>query len=261
MSRSTDVMSVRTGLVSITFRQLGVDDVLDVMRRTELAAVEWGGDVHVPAGDVATAKRTAQASADHGVRVVAYGSYYRAGEHDARDFDDVLRTAVALGAPRIRVWAGSAGSAEATAQRRDRVAADLRRITELAARDGVEVAVEHHPNTLTDTLDSALALYAAVGHPGLRPYWQPRLGLGADEAMDEVSALLPALVTVHVFTWAADGPRLPLADGAALWEPVLATLRERDDAERYALLEFVPDDDPAVLVRDAVTLRGWLAGS
>ncbi|WP_116950807.1 sugar phosphate isomerase/epimerase family protein [Jiangella endophytica] len=254
-------MSVRTGLVSITFRQLGVDDVLGVMRRAGLAAVEWGGDVHVPTGDVAVAKRTAKASADHGIRVVAYGSYYRAGDHDPGDFDDVLRTAVALGAPRIRIWAGSAGSAGATAEGRDRVAADLRRITELAARDGVEIAVEHHPGTLTDTLDSALALYAAVDHPGLRPYWQPRIGLESDEALRETAALLPGLVTVHVFTWAADGARLPLADGAALWTPVLGTLARRDDAERYALLEFVADDDPEVLIRDAVTLREWLAGS
>ncbi|TDD64902.1 sugar phosphate isomerase/epimerase [Jiangella aurantiaca] len=252
---------MQTGLVSITFRQLGVDDVLGVMRRAGLVAVEWGGDVHVPAGDVAAAKRTAQASADHGVRIVAYGSYYRTGEHDPGDFDDVLRTAVALGAPRIRIWAGSAGSADATPEQRERVTTDLRRITELAGRDGVEIAVEHHPNTLTDTLDSALALYAAVDHPGLRPYWQPRLGLDPAEAMDEVTALLPGLVTAHVFTWTADGARLPLADGAALWEPVLGTLRERGDAERYALLEFVPDDDPEALVRDAVTLREWLAGS
>lgn len=260
MSRPTDVMSVRTGLVSITFRQLGVDDVLGVMRRAELGAVEWGGDVHVPAGDVAAATRTAKASADHGVKLVAYGSYYRAGDHDPGDFDDVLRTAVALGAPRIRVWAGSAGSAEATPERRDRVTADLRRISELAARDGVEIAVEHHPGTLTDTLASALALYAAVDHPGLRPYWQPRLGLGPADALDEATALLPGLVTVHVFTWTADGARLPLAEGAPLWTPVLGALRGRDDAERYALLEFVPDDDPEALVRDAVTLREWLGG-
>ncbi|WP_205629067.1 sugar phosphate isomerase/epimerase family protein [Jiangella muralis] len=254
-------MRVRTGLVSITFRQLGVDDVLGVIGRAGLTAVEWGGDVHVPVGDVAAAERTAAASADHGVRVVAYGSYYRAGDHDPADFDDVLRSAVALGAPRIRVWAGTLGSAAATAEQRGRVAADLRRVTELAARDGVEIAVEHHPNTLTDTLESALALYAAVGHPGLRPYWQPRLGQHPDDALREATALLPDLVTVHVFTWTADGARLPLADGAALWTPVLGTLASRDDAERYALLEFVPGDDPEALVRDAVTLREWLVSS
>ncbi|MBB5789348.1 sugar phosphate isomerase/epimerase family protein [Jiangella mangrovi] len=256
-------MSVRVGLVSITFRQLGVGEILALLRRTELTAVEWGDDVHVPAGDVAAAKRTAAATADHGVAVVAYGSYYRAGQHDPGDFDDVLRTAVALGAPRIRIWAGPAGSAETSAEQRAQVVADLRRITELAAGEGVEIAAEHHPGTLTDTLDSALALYAEVGHPGLRPYWQPRPGLDPAEALAEVDALLPRrLVTVHVFSWTADGDRLALADGASLWRPVLDTVVDATaDTERYALLEFVQDDDPEALVRDAVTLRSWLGGS
>ena len=257
-------MSVVPGLVSITFRQLGVDEVLALLRRAELTAVEWGGDVHVPAGDLVAAKRTAAATADHGVRVAAYGSYYRAGDHASADFDPVLRTAVALGAPRIRIWAGPAGSADVTAEQRAEVVADVRRITELAAGENVEIAVEHHPGTLTDTLDSALALYAEVGHPGLRPYWQPRLGLGPAEAVREVEALLPSgLVTVHVFSWAADGLRLALADGAPLWQPVLETVRDASDggdAERFALLEFVQDDDPEALVRDAVTLRSWLGG-
>lgn len=260
-------MSVLPGLVSITFRQLGVDEILALLRRTELPAVEWGGDVHVPAGDVAAARRTAAATADHGVRVVAYGSYYRAGDHDPGYFDAVLRSAVALGAPRIRIWAGPAGSADVTGERRARVVDDVRRITELAAGEGVEIAVEHHPGTLTDTLDSALGLYADVGHSGLRPYWQPRLGVGPAEAVREVEALLPGLVTVHVFSWTADGVRLALGDGAPLWQPVLDTVRGASDAggpgdtERYALLEFVQDDDPEALVRDAVTLRSWLAGS
>lgn len=255
-------MSVVPGLVSITFRQLGVDEILALLRHTGLEAVEWGGDVHVPAGDVAAAKRTATATADHGVRVAAYGSYYRAGDHDPGDFDDVLRSAVALGAPRIRIWAGPAGSAHVTAEQRAGVVADVRRITELAAGEGVEIAVEHHPGTLTDTLDSALALYAEAGHPWLRPYWQPRLGLGPAEAVREAAALLPGLVTVHVFSWTADGDRLALADGAPLWQPVLDIVRDASaGAERFALLEFVPDDDPEALVRDAVTLRNWLAGS
>ncbi|PZF82625.1 sugar phosphate isomerase/epimerase family protein [Jiangella anatolica] len=253
-------MSVRTGLVSVTFRQLGVGDVLDVMDLAGLDAVEWGGDVHVPTGDLGAAQRVAAACAGRGVDIVAYGSYYRAGSDEPGAFDAVLRTAIALGAPRIRVWAGAAGSAELDPARRDLVVDDVRRITALAAVEGIEIAVEHHPGTLTDTLESALALYAEAGHPRLRPYWQPRLGLDPDEAVREVTALLPGLVTVHVFNWAADGTKLPLVGGAPLWLPVLDALRAAGDAQRYALLEFVPDDDPVALVRDAITLREWLGG-
>lgn len=254
------------GLVSITFRQFGVAEVLDLMTRAGLRAVEWGGDVHVPAGDIEAARRAAELTAAAGIEVAAYGSYYRAGNDDPEAFEPVLRTAVALGAPRIRIWAGAVGSAEADPAVRERVATDLRRIAGLAAGHGVGIAVEHHPNTLTDTLEAALELYAAADHPGVRPYWQPRVGQDVTSCLAEVTALLPSLVTAHVFTWAADGERLALANGAALWEPVLATLAGADehgagagDAARYALLEFVRGDDPAAFLDDAATLHGWLA--
>ncbi|TDD97122.1 sugar phosphate isomerase/epimerase family protein [Jiangella asiatica] len=248
------------GLVSVTFRQLGVAEVLGLVTRAGLGAVEWGGDVHVPAGDLAAARRAAVLSADAGIAIEAYGSYYRAGDDDPAGFDAVLRTAVALGAPRIRIWAGRSGSADAEPAARARVAADVHRIAALAAGDGVGIAVEHHPNTLTDTLETALELYGAADHPGVRPYWQPRIGQDAESSLREVAALLPGLVTAHVFSWAADGVRLPLADGGALWRPVLAALAGAPgDGARYALLEFVRDDDPAVFLEDAATLHRWLA--
>ena len=52
---------------------------------------------------------------------------------------------------------------------------------------------------------------------------------------------------------------LPLSDAADLWLPVLAA----DDTgrwghDRWAFLEYVPEDDPACLVREAATLRAWI---
>ena len=49
-------MGVRTGLVSVTFRQLPADEVVAVAAKAGLAAIEWGGDVHVPLGNLVTAK-------------------------------------------------------------------------------------------------------------------------------------------------------------------------------------------------------------
>lgn len=50
-----------------------------------------------------------------GLRVVAYGSYYHVGcqgQEGIPNFEDVLETALELGAPLIRVWAGNTGSHE-----------------------------------------------------------------------------------------------------------------------------------------------------
>lgn len=251
MAAGRDVMSVVPGLVSVTFRALSAAAVVELAAAHGMRAIEWGGDVHVPVGSGGVAREIAARCADAGIAVAAYGSYYRAGV--TYSFEPVLETAVSLGAPRIRVWAGDSGSATASF---DVVAADLRRVAELAASVGVEIAVEYHANTVTDTLSSALALFAEV--PELRPYWQPPIGVSSADARTAVVALLPRLVTAHVFSWSPTGERLPLAAGAYLWQPILATL-VAEPGDRYALLEFVRDDSPAAFAEDAATLHTWLS--
>ena len=242
-------MSIVPGLVSVTFRALSAFEVVDLAASTGMRAIEWGGDVHVPVGDSRAAASVAARCADAGIAVAAYGSYYRA----SGEFEPVLETAVSLGAPLIRVWAGSSGSASAPFES---VAADLRRVASVAASAGVEIAVEYHANTVTDTLSSALALFAEV--PALRPYWQPPIGVSSADARAAVAALLPRLVTAHVFSWGPTGERLPLAAGAYLWRPILASLAA-SPGDRYALLEFVRDDSPAAFAEDAATLHTWLS--
>ena len=241
-------MSVVPGLVSVTFRQLTPEEVIALAAKHGMVAIEWGGDVHVPTGELAVARDVAARCADVGIAVEAFGSYYRA----AGDFEPVLETALALGAPRIRVWAGQRGSAEET----DRAAVvdDLRRVAELAAAAGIEIAVEYHANTLTDTLSSALELFAEV--PALRPYWQPPVGSTVADARQAVPALMP--VAAHVFSWDDTGDRLPLAARADLWVPVLRELSAMPGT-RHALLEFVRHDDPVAFAEDAAVLRDWLS--
>jgi 3-dehydroshikimate dehydratase len=235
------------GLVSVTFRRLTVVEVVRLVMSTGLSAVEWGADVHVPT--VTAAREAAARCTAAGIEIAAYGSYYRAGE--SAEFPDVLRTALALGAPRIRVWAGRHGSAEEPD--RSAVVADIAAVTALAASEGVEICLEHHPNTLTDTVESTVDLLRAV--PAARPYWQPPVGARPADALAAVRTLRP--VTSHVFAWDDQGTRHPLAAGERLWRPVLAALSELP-GPRYALLEFVRDDDPAAFRADAATLHAWL---
>lgn len=242
-------MTVLPGLISVTFRQLTPEAVVALAVSHGMAAIEWGGDVHVPVGAHAVAREVAARCADAGIAVEAYGSYYRA---TGDGFDDVLATAKSLGAPRIRVWAGQSGSA--VTPDRAAVVEDLRRVAALAAGEGIELAVEYHANTLTDTLPSALDLFGAV--PASKPYWQPPIGSTLDDARAAVTKLNP--VAAHVFSWDDIGVRLPLSARAELWRPVLAMLAELPGT-RHALLEFVRDDDPMVFAQDAATLHTWLA--
>jgi 3-dehydroshikimate dehydratase len=256
---------IRGGLVSISFRKLSAREVVELVARAGLQGIEWGGDVHVPHGDAATAREVAAMTRDAGLTVAAYGSYYRAGEPatgDNPDFAAVLNSAVRLGAPTIRVWSGRRPSAAADNAYRGLVLADLRRIGALAAAHSIVVSCEHHSHTLTDSPASARELYAALQGSNVDAYWQPTPELSTGDNAASLKDLLPRLVNLHVFHWAvANGrrDRCPLAAGRPDWDRYLR-LAASTGRDHWALLEFVKDDRPEQFVEDAGALRSWLAG-
>lgn len=244
------------GLVSITFRRLAPGEIISLVKQGGLAAIEWGGDVHVPHGDVRLAAEVGRMTRDAGLRVAAYGSYYRVGDNPDFGFDAALAAAEALGAPLLRVWAGRAGSATAASDYRRRVAEDAMKIAGEAALKGIRVAFEFHGGTLTDTTESAIRLLADAEHPNLFCYWQPPVGWRQAECETSLEAILPRLAALHVFHWADDRRRLPLALGEEGWRPLLKRVAAAcPDRAIPALVEFVRDDSPEAFLEDARTLR------
>src|SRR4051812_32305936 len=77
----------RTGLCSVTLRRLAVPEVLAAAAAAGLECIEWGGDIHVPPGDSALARQVGAATADAGLQVASYGSYFRAGPETLTDFE------------------------------------------------------------------------------------------------------------------------------------------------------------------------------
>ena len=251
---------IHPGLVSITFRKLTPREVVDAAAAARLAGIEWGGDIHVPHGDTRRAAEVRRMTADAGLSVAAYGSYYRAGvsEQEGLAFASVLDTAVALGAPTLRIWAGRKASADTDAAGRARVADDCTRIAGLAAAAGLRVASEFHGGTLTDDDASTAAFLAAVPHPNFSTYWQPRNGVLPEDNLEGLRRVLPRLAHLHVFHWWPDpGTRRPLAEGTDRWCRYLE-LAASVPGDRFAMLEFVAGDNPAVLATESATLRQWL---
>jgi sugar phosphate isomerase/epimerase len=246
------------GLVSVTFRSLAPGEIVRVAHESGLRGIEWGGDVHVPHGDVKRAGEVARMTRDAGLAVAAYGSYFRLGQSAAGGlpFARVLETAVALGAPSIRVWAGTIGSDKADDAHRRQIADESHHIADAAAAAGVVVAYEYHGGTLTDAQASTAALLASVPHPNLKTLWQPSIPMSIDEREAALVDVLPRLLNVHVFQW-HDGARLPLREGATEWARYLAKVRSTG-RDHYALLEFVRNESVEQLREDAVVLREWV---
>jgi len=258
---------LQPGLVSITFRNLSPAEITALVAQAGLQGIEWGGDVHVPHGDIARAGEVHRLTEDAGLTVAAYGSYYRVGhsEEEGLPFERVLETATALGAPTIRVWAGKRGSADADAAYRQAIIADAQRISDLAAAAGVAVSYEYHGGTLTDTPASALDLLEQGSHPNLKTLWQPLHWQGNDDSLRlnvmSLEQVLPWLTNVHAYHWVTNSSgvreRLPLAAGKADWHEYLWRVAA-SGRDHWVLLEFVREDAPEAFLQDAATLRQWL---
>ncbi len=228
-----------------------------------LECIEWAGDVHAPPGDAPAADTARTATEQAGIAVASYGSYltFTGSDDDhAAAARAVLETAERLGAARIRVWAGDESGVTATAEHRRRITDRLHDFAESAGSVGIEVGLEFHFGTLTDSVGSTLQLLDESAQPNLGTYWQPNIGNDADEAIATLRAVRKHISTIHVFSWWPTIQRLPLAERADLWRRVFAELAD-SERDHDALLEFVPDDDPAILAREAESLHTFMSAS
>lgn len=253
---------MQPGLVSVTFRPLAPEAIITLAKENRLYAIEWGGDTHVPHGQLEKARLIGNQTRDSGLAVASYGSYFRAGESPTEGLfaEDVIATAKALGAPAIRIWAGKQREDTASPEYRAAVVAEIIEIADRAADANLEIFLEYHDWTLTNTPGSTLRLLEEVDRPNLFTLWQPTNGASYQTCLDTLSQILPHLAHLHVFHWGQGWKdRFPLAEGGERWKGYLEMTRLAPPrSPRYALLEFVRDDDPANLSNDAETLRAWL---
>jgi sugar phosphate isomerase/epimerase len=258
---------IAAGLCSITFRSLDADAVLALAVRAGVDGIEWGADGHVPPGGGAAVELLAARCRDAGIEIVSYGSYLGFGPPDGEDaaaVDAVLDSADALGAPMVRIWAELGVGPDAPHAERGRVTERTAALVAAVAARGLTPALEFHPYTLTETAASAVTLLDALGDPGVRTHWQPDPSRTDGEVLAGLARVTPRLAHLHAFSWGPGGigERRALADGADLWTRALA-IADRDGAplpgRRFALCEYVRDDDPDQFVADAATLRAWLA--
>lgn len=258
---SIDAPRWPAGLVSVTFRQLDPAAIVSLAGANGLELIEWGGDLHVPHGDIAVAREVSRITRDAGLGVQAYGSYYKLGAEAETGlaFEPVLRTAAALGAPVIRVWAGVLGSDKADEETWGRVADDARRTANLASGEGIRIALEFHGGTLNDTPEAARRLWKELDDPAILSLWQPLQTLGRKDQDESLGIILPRLSHFHVFQWIPPEPvvRRPLEEGRGEWSFWIRKIRE-SGRRIPALLEFLPEDDLLKLPAEAASLRTFL---
>jgi sugar phosphate isomerase/epimerase len=253
-------MQLLAGLCSITLRALPAAEVLAIAAEAGLEAIEWGGDVHCTPGTDGAA--LAQTCRDAGIACPSYGSYFMAGQTDPGELDAIFDTAESLGATTVRVWARFGVQPQSPAEEKAPVVEALAHAARAGAERGLRVGVEYHDGTLSETIESAMAMLGDAGEP-LLSYWQPHPDPVAETSRAELDALAPRLAHVHVFSWTgSEMARRPMRECDAYWRAVLphaATRQGPAGFARAAYLEYVPDDSGESVAREAGYLREVLS--
>ena len=239
---------MKTSLLSVTFRKKTVEEIVDLAAQGGVDAIEWGSDVHVPPTDPENAKRAFNLCREKGLEVSAYGTYYRC---DGADFAPYLQTAQILQTRVIRVWAGSLGSRECPEETRSAIVENLKKAVKMAEGTGCIIALEYHPYTLTDTLESTQALLRDV--PGLYSYWQFVLDLSVEENLSHIEALGEAVQNIHAYYYEGK-QQSSMASGEETWKRYLTKAQQCTQAG-YVGLEFVRGGTAEQFLEDAAALR------
>ena len=250
---------MKTGLVSVSFRKLTVEEIIAATKDAGLDGVEWGGDVHVPHGDVEKAEYVAKLMKEAGLETFSYGSYFRVGDTPVEDFRGVIDCARALGTNVIRIWGGTMSPEKMTEEYRAKLIADTKVICDMAKEHGLIVAYECHPDTITETLDSAMLAIKEVGKENMGTYWQPTAVLTTEENIHVLTQVLPYAYNLHVFVWDKDFKRYTLEEGEAVWTRYI-DIAKTNPQIKAAMLEFIKENSLEQMKLDAATLNKMVKG-
>ena len=239
-----------TGLVSISFRPLSPEEILQAMQACGLKYIEWGSDVHAPCTDDARLAEVVALQEKYGVSCCSYGTYFRFAVTPMEELPAYIRAAKILGTTTLRLWAGKRSADKYTPEEKEEFFGLCRQAAKLAEEEGVVLCLECHRNSYTETKEGALELMEAVNSPAFRMYWQPNPSITVQENIEYIRLLKPYITNLHVFYW--EGTlRLPLANGEQIWEKYKAEF----DGDRAALLEFMYDNQVQTLPAEAATLN------
>lgn len=244
------------GIVSATFKELDAEQVIALVVKNRLQAIEWSENWHVKEGDCLTANHLLRLCTEAGIRIAAFGSYYRLGS--SVDFASRLAVAQAMKASVIRIWAGEKASSQVSGKEYQELVAEAQKLAQLSEPFGITLALEWHQNTLTDTNGSAFAFLDSIGKKNVKTLWQPTPALTFEQRQAGLSRLKSRLANLHVYHW-DDSGRRPLVEGIDQWSRYCSLVDQSED--HYALLEFVKDNSIQQFEEDAAVLLTLIEGT
>lgn len=241
------------GIVSATFKDRSVDEVISLALSSGLKAIEWSENHHFDPHALDVCEEIGEKTRKSGLEIASYGSYYRLGT--GMDFSVSLSASERMGAKNIRVWGGSKPSKEIDGVEWKALVEEAKAISDMAKEKGIRVSLEWHKNTVTDSNESALGFFHDVDKDNFGSFWQPTPNQSVGYRARGIKEALAWITNIHVYYWDESGRR-PLSEGTEDWKEYFKSMTD----DRYLLLEFVKDNSVEQFRIDAATLLSWING-
>lgn len=240
---------MKCGLVSVSFRSNSPYEIITAMRHAGLSCIEWGSDIHAPCDDTERLDSLRTLCRDNGISVSSYGTYFRIGQNKPGELETYIKAADRLGTDVLRLWCGDKPYRAYAQDEFSRLVEECHSLEKTARKAGVQLCMECHNGTVTETIDGALRLMDSVNSPFFSMYWQPNQNHTVSENLQYAKAAAPFIKHIHVFNW-HDGGRYPLSEAENIWKQYLNEI----GGDHTLLLEFMPDDRIETLDREAQSL-------
>ena len=241
----------KKGVVSVSFRDKTPEEIVESAAESGLQCIEWGSDVHVPFNNLENAREVFEKTAQKGLFVSSYGTYFGIDRDGLSELNCYMETAKALHTNKMRIWPPGKPSKKIIADGEWKsYVKKTSRLAQVAEKSGIVLMLECHPFTLTDDYNAALEFFEAVNQPNLRLCWQPNQYKSLDYNLKSIKKLKRYIENVHVFNWDKT-QRYPLEDGIETWK---SYLKEIEASPHCLLLEFMYDDKFSSLPQTAAAL-------
>jgi len=242
----------KLGVASVSFRTLSAERIIELASDAGLEVIEWGSDVHAPCRENKRLNEIAKKQGEKNIRCSSYGTYFRLGVNAIEELEWYISAAKRLGTNVLRIWCGNKNYQNLSEAEKAAIIAEGKKAAMIAEKLKAVLCLECHENTFTNCVEGALEIMQCVQSPSFRMYWQPNAYGNVCYNREYARRIAPYVVNLHVLYWTGDTPRQEsLSKGFKDWIKYLSCF----NSDMTLLLEFMPEDNPEHLKKEAMYLR------
>jgi len=255
---------ILSGLTSNTFPSFAPKRIIELCQAAGLKGIEWQEHPHVPVGDLKAASHARAVTEEAGMVVISYAVDKPVGRKEVpgealsgeelSGIPILIETAGELGAEALRIRAGDLPPNEMTDDERTRIAGWVSSCVDRAEKQGLLIAIDLHPQSLTPTGSDALELMRRAGVDTAHVFWSPQDNESVDTNIEDLTLLRNSVLGLHGNGVDETLGTTMLSELTDRWARYLSVLRDVDD-DHWFCLRGVEGNTVENFYRDAQTLR------